>query len=459
MNIRKFAVDGMHCQSCELMIERRLKKLPNVRQVDVNAAKGVARVVCEGEPPTIEALNAAVIEDGYKVRPLSEGARPQPIVIEKRPTFWQLVGLFGMVLLLGSLLTRLGLFKTNAVFDSSTTFWTVFVVGLIAASSSCIAVSGGLLLSSAAKFNERFGSDAPLTRMRPVFMFIAGRVLSYTVLGGVIGAIGKALTPPLFVTGAITVLAALYMLVMGLDMLHIAPAWLKGLLPRMPKALSHRIMDAQGHPHPVAPFVLGAATFFLPCGFTQALQLYAFTTGNFAQSALLMMAFALGTAPALLALGWASGSLKGAAGKFFFRFSGALVVVLGLLNIQHGMTLAGFPLRLPDFSSTAAAAANAADPNVKLVDGKQVIRMRLGTSDFYDPSDAYTVKAGTPVRMEIEGPGYGCRSMLVIPRLRKSVALRDSLNILEFTPDAPGTYTFSCAMGMYPGTLTVVPNA
>lgn len=462
MQIRKFAVDGMHCRSCELTIERRFKRLPNVRQVDVNVAKGVARVVCEGEAPTLETLNRAVAGDGYHVRPLSEGARPNPEIDlseSRRPSFWQLVGLFALVLLLGKIVSGLGWLKPVAAFNDGATFWTVFAIGLVAASSACIAVSGGLLLSAAATFNARYRSAAPGARMRPVFLFVAGRVASYGLLGGTIGLIGKALTPSPLVTGSIAILAALYMLVMGLDMLRLAPAWLKGLMPRMPKSLSHRIMDAEGREHPLAPLLLGAATFFLPCGFTQALQLYALTTGSFARSALLMSGFALGTAPALLALGWASGSLRGKAGSFFFRFSGALVVVLGLWNVQNGLAITGHPLTWPSLpQATAASGAKAADPDVTFDGTTQVMRMSVSSAGY--APDRFTIKAGVPTRWDIDGThAAGCISVLQVPGLgiRKDLALGP--NAIEFTaPSQPGSYPFSCSMGMYRGVIDVVAS-
>ncbi|HTK59602.1 MAG TPA: sulfite exporter TauE/SafE family protein, partial [Candidatus Baltobacteraceae bacterium] len=170
---------------------------------------------------------------------------------------------------------------------------------------------------------------------------------------------------------------------------------------------------------------------------------------------LTLAAFALGTAPSLLALGWASTSLKGKTGEKFFRFAGALVVVLGLWNLQNGLTAMGYPLSLPKFSAPAVS-AQVQDSNVRIVDGVQVIRMRLGVNPAYKPSDTFTIKAGMPVRMEIEGVGTGCRGVLTVPKARVSVALTKSLNILEFTPKKPGDYVFSCAMGMFPGIMKAI---
>jgi sulfite exporter TauE/SafE/copper chaperone CopZ len=449
MKSHTFAVDGMHCRSCELTLERKLKKLPGVHDVEASTPKGEVLLHCEQEAPPIEVLNEALRGESYVLRHCGAPSAA------KRPALGQIVGAFAAVFLFGWLLSKFGLLKTDFAVDGSGGFWAVFLIGLLAAASSCIAVSGGLLLSSAATYNRRYGSADGVTRMTPVFMFVAGRTLSYAFFGGVIASLGRILTPAPFFTGAIIVLAAAYMLIMGLDMLKLTPSWLKAIQPRLPKWAARRIVDAEGREHPAMPFTMGALTFFIPCGFTQALQIYALTTGSFAQGGLTLAAFALGTAPTLLALGWASTSLKGMAGERFFRFAGALVIVLGLWNLQNGLTAMGYPLRMPRPASSADV-AQMQDPNVRVVEGVQVIRMRLGVAPAYKPSDTYTIKAGMPVRMEIEGVGTGCRGELIVPKARARVALTKDLNVLEFTPKSPGEYVFSCAMGMFPGIMKAI---
>ncbi|MCC6563749.1 sulfite exporter TauE/SafE family protein [Candidatus Uhrbacteria bacterium] len=441
-------IDGMTCRSCELTIERSWKKLGGVHSVHVDAAAGTARLQVSGNPPSIEALQAA-LESKYRVH--TGGASTD----QKRPSLIQLAGLFGLVLILGMLLGKLGLLKPSLDVGAGMGFGAIFLVGLVAASSSCIAVTGGLLLSAAAKYNQRRGTRDSTARMRPVLSFVAGRIASYALVGGLLGAVGKALSPSPLVTAMITVVAAVYMLVIGLEMLHLAPPWLKGLMPKMPKSLAHRVMDAEGNPHPLAPVGLGAGTVFLPCGFTQALQLYALTTGSFWAGASALFAFALGTAPSLLALGWASNSLKGKAGRFFFRFSGALVIVLGLWNIQNGFALAGYPLALPELSfAPGVEASSGAQANVTDAKGVQVIKMRVTSG--YEPN-RFTIKAGGPVRWEIDGSqGGGCAMALVSRQLGIQKFLSKGPNVIEFTaPTQPGTYQFSCSMGMYRGQIVV----
>lgn len=452
-------IDGMTCRACEITVERRFKKVPGVKKVDVNAAKGIATITMAGKSaPDLDELQKLVAKDGYVIR----GASSAGVSLAVRPSLLRLAGLFGAVLILGTLLSKLGVFHQSYQTGGSITFLSALLVGLVAGSSSCMAVAGGLMLGTAAKFSEAYGGSTPMSRMKPVFMFVSGRVISYGLLGGVIGTIGQALTPSPLITGIITVAAAVYMLIMGLDMLRIAPRWLTGLLPRMPKAFSHRMIDAEGKTHPVMPFILGAATFFIPCGFTQSFQVYALTTGSFAGGALVLTGFALGTVPALLALGCASNALKGKAGNLFFQFSGTLVVVLGVWNMQNGFTVAGHPLSLSSMLPKLHAVETAQavdDPNV-VFDGKtQLIKMKLGIDPFYSPSDEFTVRAGYPVRMEISGIGTGCRSVFQIPKFGVQVSLNQPINIVEFTPDKSGDTTFSCSMGMFRGTLHVVSRS
>lgn len=457
-------IDGMTCRSCEITIERKWKKMPGVKHVDVNAATGVAKLKVAGQVPTLSELTAALNDSKYRLHQNSKKAA-RASVASQRLSFWRLIGLFALVLFIGHIFSRLGLLKGSFTVGNAMSFGAVLVLGLVAASSSCIAVTGGLLLSAAAKFNERYAAATRMGRMRPVLLFVGGRIVSYTVLGGLLGVVGSVLTPSPFVTALLIILAAVYMLIMGLDMLHIAPSWLKSILPRLPKALSHRIMDSEGKAHPLAPFALGAATFFLPCGFTQALQLYAITTGSFATGAATLLAFALGTAPALLALGFASSSLKGKAGRFFFQFSGALVVVLGLWNIQNGLAVAGYPLSWPSRGGQEVAqAAGAGTHGTTSLSGirqgqAQVIQMGFNDYGDYEPKH-FTLQAGVPVRWEVDGTkAAGCTTVLTSRKLGIQKVLARGINTIEFIPQQPGEIQFSCSMGMMRGSFTVLPPA
>src|SRR4030081_1088545 len=94
----------------------------------------------------------------------------------------------------------------------------VFIIGLVASVSSCIAITGGLLVAVAAKYNEATDDLAPIRRVKPHIYFNAGRIISYTLLGGAIGALGAALTLSPGVNGLLTLVASAIMVLLGLQM-------------------------------------------------------------------------------------------------------------------------------------------------------------------------------------------------------------------------------------------------
>lgn len=460
-------VEGMTCRSCEVMIERKLKKIQGIEHVQGDANKGLIHVKYEGQPPVVDMFRQALASDQkYNVKGVLSHRRLEKYlcsrkVCVKRPTFGRIIGVFALAFLVAMIFTKLGLFKSGVEIGSSMEFGAAFVIGLIAAISSCVAVIGGLLISSVVQYQKESGAeDNSLgSRMVPVGLFVVGRVLSYALFGGVIGWLGSAFTPSPIVTGGIMIIAALYMLIMGLDMLQIAPPSFKKMLPGIPKSISHKLMDIGfGKANWITPFFTGAVTFFVPCGFTQALQLYALTSGSFTSGAMVLGAFALGTAPALSLLGLSLNAFKGSARTFFFHFAGALVIIMGVVNFQNGFTIAGYPLSfapIGDFFAKTTAYETSASQRavpVEVRNGKQQISMIA--SGGYSPN-SFTVKAGVPVEWTIDASNaVGCERAFQVPGLGIRKILDIGINTIEFTPQA-GTYSFSCSMGMYRGTLKV----
>ncbi len=455
-----YRVAGMHCRGCELLIERRLRKVPGVAQVNVNLDSRTARIAPDpNQPPRLAELQSALAtipNESYRLLPTTDTAPDRSVLPTERPKFVELAVMLLVILGIGMVMHRFGLLRPGVALHERLSYFSIFFIGLVAASSQCIAVVGGLLLSITAKVHERYANATGFQKLRPVLLFNAGRIASYTVLGGVIGGIGQSLTPSPLITGIITTLAAFYMLVMGLNILHLAPAWMLKLLPRLPKSIGHAAYEASGKDNPFMPFGLGALTFFMPCGFTQALQLYALSSGSITVGALSLFAFALGTMPALMTLGWFSTSVKGKLGRLFFKFSGALVLVLGLYNINNGFAIAGYPLPLPAFGNNSTV-AESLDPNVTFDGQQQIVRMNVNLAG-YEPNE-FTIRQGIPVRWEIDGRNAaGCATVLQVPRYGIQELLRQDENVIEFTPAETGKIAFSCSMGMYRGTFNVVAN-
>jgi sulfite exporter TauE/SafE len=231
------------------------------------------------------------------------------------------------------LLQKLGI--VNLVSGGNVTYGTAFLIGVIASLSTCMAVVGGLVLSMSATFAKE--GD----RVRPQLLFHMGRIVSFFVLGGVIGTIGSAFTLNTTGTFILGVVIGVVMLILGINLLDVFP-WAKKLQPSMPKFLSKNALNVTKLNHTLTPLLIGIATFFLPCGFTQSMQLYTLSTGSFIKGGLTMLSFALGTLPVLALLSFSSFSIqKSSKAGIFFKTAGLIVILFGIFNLINSLVIIG----------------------------------------------------------------------------------------------------------------------
>jgi sulfite exporter TauE/SafE len=110
----------------------------------------------------------------------------------------------------------------------------------------------------------------------------------------------------------------------------------------VPAFLGKRVHGLKTVNHTATPLLVGIATFFLPCGFTQSMQLYSITTGSFLTGAMVMVSFALGTLPVLALLSFSSFGIQNRAQTgVFFKTAGLVVVFFSLFNLQNACVAAG----------------------------------------------------------------------------------------------------------------------
>ena len=424
-------IEGMHCASCEVLIERKFKKIAGVEGVKVKHTEGKAEITASRDV-SLDELNAAVKEDGYNIVPLDA----PPVSGESKKKNYMEIGAAVLIVMGLYVLLKNFNFVPNIGVSDTMSYGVAFVLGLVAAVSTCLAVTGGLLLAVTTKYNEMHPELAGFQKFRPHIFFNAGRIVSYALLGGALGALGSFFTLSPFVGGMITIIVSVVMIILGLQMLGILK-----FTVGMPKMFAHKIYDAsvahQSH-HKMLPFAFGAATFFLPCGFTQTLQLYVLSRGDPLTGALTMLAFSLGTLPALISVGAISSYAKGAFQRYFMKTAAVLVIVLGVLSIQSGLVLTG-------------AVASPGDGPIDIAQvsaGKQVISMKVAGLDYFPAR--FTLQKGIPVEWNIDGSqATGCTQVISVPKLGINQRLsRDKVTMVTFTPQQSGTIAFTCGMGM-----------
>jgi sulfite exporter TauE/SafE len=131
------------------------------------------------------------------------------------------------------------------------------------------------------------------------------------------------------------------MFILGVNLLDVFH-FTKKLQLSIPARFSKPLIQGGAHDYYLAPALIGIGTFFLPCGFTQSMQLYALSTGSFVQGAMTMFFFALGTFPVLALLSFSAFNIAHKPWKgIFFKTAGIIVIGLALLNLSNTLATAG----------------------------------------------------------------------------------------------------------------------
>ncbi|MBI4117784.1 MAG: sulfite exporter TauE/SafE family protein [Parcubacteria group bacterium] len=429
-------VQGMTCASCETLIAETWEKIPGITRATVDSKTGKATIEYT-QKPDMRTLQDSIALYGYSIG-------TEPISSDR----WKSAGgILILILAFWLLSSRLPFLKTGFAVTENLSLGFAFILGLVASVSSCGALTGGILLSLGARNAAKYPQMSAVQKFKPHLFFNAGRILSYAFFGGIIGYVGQMVSFSQTTNAILTILASLLMIVVGLSLL----GW---RLPRLAwgnSQWSKKFMAYADEKKHTSAFLLGGATFFLPCGFTQALQLYVLSKADPFSGTLTMFVFALGTMPALLSIGTLSSLGNSKFRKKFSTAAGALVLVLGVSSFQNGYNLMKtvFP------SSTISKQANVILPAIE--NGNQIIDMAVNGYE-YTPS-IFTVRAGTPVEWRIDGSGaFGCAQVITAPKLNVTQMLsKNGITTIRFTPTKPGEIPFSCSMGMTtPGAKFVV---
>ncbi len=334
MNTYTFYVSGTHCPSCKIFIEDALNEQDFIQNARVDLKKEVLQIETDDSRTSEElaqVLTSKIQSNGYivSVERLAKG-KPNGDVI------WQALPIGFGFLILFFLLQKSGIL--NIGIGGQITPVTSFIIGLIASVSSCLAIVGGLVLSLSAKISQDNVSDT-----KTFVLFHTARLVGFAVLGGVLGVIGSAIGINFTFTAILGLLASLVMLLLGLNLVGVF-AKNKIALPlglfNFFRRIEHKTLT---------PLTLGFATFFLPCGFTQSMQVASLSSGSFLAGLLIMFAFALGTLPMLAFLSFGSASFaQGKHAPLFFKSAGIVVIGLGLFALLSG--LAGLGIINPLFN-------------------------------------------------------------------------------------------------------------
>ncbi|HLB51843.1 hypothetical protein A3F07_04265 [candidate division WWE3 bacterium RIFCSPHIGHO2_12_FULL_38_15] len=451
-----YYVHGMHCASCESLIEKTIKGKEGV--VEVNASLKHKRVEIHfndtARAVNINDINNDLKELGYTfskdkpdVNTFSNIQKSRSLIIA------------AVVILIFIIIERNGALRSFSVSRESDLF-SFFIFGLAAGISSCAALVGGLLLSLSKQWTDAYGGNKTKIHI-PFIMFNLGRLLSFALLGGLLGILGSVLKFSIESTAVLTIFISLIMLILGLQMagVHLA----NKITIRPPKSLVNNIVNGSSIKGKYVPFLIGGATFFIPCGFTLIAQTSALNTGDIYKSAAMMTAFSLGTLPALAVLSFTSIKLHtntNLSVKFNY-IVGILVVFFAIYTFNSQLNVLGAP-SLNDLKKVFDSKQNYLsyiDNSQNDLNNKEFQVMQMEASEFeYYPKEII-LKVGIPVKWEFYNRGaVGCANAVSARGLYSGIiSLKRGMNVFEFTPKNTGTYKITCSMGMVePVTVRVI---
>ena len=419
-------VDGMYCEHCVDNVTLALEGLEGVTGVSMRG--NIAEVVSVS-PLDPEEIVTAIRNAGYETNESKISAKRSKITIR----WYEILIIAAAIVLFAFLINKLfgyNVFNAIPAVDSGVSYGMLFVTGLLT-SIHCVSMCGAIGIYAS---SEKTG----VRSLRRPILYNLGRVLSYTLIGGMVGLIGSVLSISQTLRGVIILIAAMLMLLMALSMLGIVDI-------RLPHIFNIKSRGKLG------AFLLGLLNGLMPCGPLQAMQLYALSTGSFLKGALSMLLFALGTVPLMLASGALINLTRGKARAIIGKVASVLILVLSLSMLSRGLLALGVDLTriMPQKYEGYTAAV--------LGDGVQTVELELDYDSFGD----MIVQKGVPVRVVLHadvGKITGCNNETVSSDFGFDVKISPGDNIIEFTPSEEGDYTFTCWMNMIRNRIKVIDD-
>ncbi len=395
---------GMSCAACERRIEQALSAVPGVHGSRASAVRSEVVVTFDAEGAAAGAVETAIRMAGCQTAESdTAGSRDGAQQPGTHGRTWAIARFLGLAILVGGFAVVLRYvigFSFLPSISQKMAYGVLFLAGLVT-SLHCVAMCGGIALTqgvSAAHGARGF------SRMAPSLLYNAGRVVSYTIVGGIAGGIGSLFSLSPIMKGIVPLLAGAFMVFLGVRMLDIFPA-LSRLRVHLPGVPGSSIRSRAAR---LGPFAIGLLNGLMPCGPLQTMQVYALGTGSFLAGASAMLVFAAATVPLMLGFGAASSLLSAGFTRRLFKVSGVLVLALGAVMLVRSAGL--FGISLPTASAqglvwTAPTSARIAGGQVPLDEigiarragDVQTAEVRVDT-DGYHPA-VLVLQGGVPARI------------------------------------------------------------
>ena len=219
----------------------------------------------------------------------------------------------------------------------------IITIAFLGSFGHCIGMCGGIIIAySSTKIDE---NDSKAKQAMLHLFYASGRILTYTILGAMFGAIGGVAVISNNANGALLIFAGIIMLLTGLS--------LSGKIKFL-TIIEHSISSTQWYQKSFKSllqtksktsfFTLGMLNGLLPCGLVYFFAVTAASTGSAIYGAMVMMIFGLSTVPALFSLGFFVGLFKNSTFRTtMIKLASISVILFGLYTMYQGYIYIKYP--------------------------------------------------------------------------------------------------------------------
>lgn len=414
-------VEGMTCKACEKSVTSEIKKIETVRFAFANAKTGEVNIQ-SASPVSYVRLKKAVEEAGYQLK----DEKPS-IVMD---WIW-LIGVISVVVIAQMIYQRL----LPPQLDGQTIALPLVAVYGLITSFHCVSMCGGIALSqSMAKIQGR-------TPYQSTFLYNFGRIASYTLFGILLGGVGSFFSISPLIRNLILLAGGVLMLYYGVSLL----GWVS--MPNLPNIMPK--INNKSISEGVRPLIVGILNGFMPCASLQMMQLYALASGSMISGGLIMLVFALTTAPVLVTIGLLSSKLNLKSSRRVKLVSAAVVVLIGSQMAFRSMSALNIPIPFVQQQQELRLAP--------IVDGVQMVTLTVDWNGYH--LDYTAVQQGIPVRITVNPVSLsGCSNPITIPAFNIEIDGLTSQLSAVFTPTKTGNIRIQCWMNMIVTNLKVLAN-
>ena len=209
----------------------------------------------------------------------------------------------------------------------------LLLTGLVGSIGHCLGMCGPLVILAGARYPKQGVSATPYH-----VLYHGARILVYTVLGFISGALGGAigkLAVAAKIPGMVSLVIGLFVVLLGFSYLGWLPFWKRSIESN--GWWQRTLKSVMKTPGTKGVMILGALNGILPCGLVYQSLFIAGASGNPWVGALGMFLFGLATLPALVLFGVGAQMISFRARKWLFWAGGVFVIIVGVLLIMRGV--------------------------------------------------------------------------------------------------------------------------